>query len=257
MSITLARVVTCWLASAVTLASLASPAAAHVQLNAPNGGEVFTVGEEITLQWEILIAHNTHDWDLMYSVTGAAPWTEFEQDIPAVGDLSVGAVHSAVVTVLPGMVGTTTRFRVRMDNLTGTDYYDKSDGDITVLPGPWDDLGFALAGTEGEATLVGTGPLSAGSNNRIDLGGALPGVTAFWFLGLAAGNAPFKGGTLVPVPVLLSLPVPTDGAGDSSLPFVWPAGVPAGASFFVHAWFADPAGPKGAAASHALQGIAQ
>ena len=243
-------------AALATLALLAAPSAAHVGVLAPNGGEVFVVGDQVTIQWTVLISHNTQDWDIFYSTTGAAPWSKFHMNIPPVGSTAVGTIHDYTATITPELVGSTTRFRVRMDNVTGTDYYDKSDADFTVLSGPWENLGFGLAGTNGVATLVGTGDLTAGSNNSVDLANAAPNSTAFVFLGTSAGNAPFKGGTLVPIPILLTLPVPTDAEGAVSLPFVWPAGVPSGAQLFIHAWFADTAGPSGAAASDALQATA-
>ena len=46
-------------------------------------------------------------------------------------------------------------------------------------------------------------------------------------VGLSPLNAPFKGGALVPAPLLL-VPLLTNAAGASGLPFTWPANVPAG-----------------------------
>lgn len=226
---------------------------AHISVLAPNGGEVFTVGEQVTIQWTVLVTHNTQNWDIFYSTTGASPWTEFHMDITPTGSTAAGSNHSYTATIIPEQVSSTMRFRVRMDNATGTDYYDKSDADFTVLPGPWDNLGFGLAGTNGEGNLVGTGDLTGGSSNSLDLTNAVPSSTAFLFLGTTAGNVPFKGGTLVPIPILFTLQFPTDAEGALSVPFVWPAGVPSGSLLYFHYWYANAGGPAGVAASNAVE----
>jgi len=241
------------LLTALAFALPAGAVSAHVGVLTPNGGEVFSVGDQVTISWTVLISHNTANWDIFYSLNGVAPWTDFHMDIPAVGDISVGSIHSYTATIIPELIGTSTRFRVRMDNVTGTDYYDKCDADFTVLPGPWDNLGLGLAGTNGEGNLVGTGDMSGGSTNSIDLTNAMPSSTAFLFLGFTEGNAPFKMGTLVPVPIALSLALPTDAEGALALPFVWPTGVPSGAEIYFHYWYPDAGGPVGAAASNALR----
>ena len=47
----------------------------HVNLNAPNGGEVLQAGSVFMVEWRIVIAHSLLDWDLWYSTTGASgPW---------------------------------------------------------------------------------------------------------------------------------------------------------------------------------------
>lgn len=246
-----------WLLVSLAMVVPVALASAHVRINSPNGGETFTVGEEITIEWEVLISHTTINWDLWYSNTGAAPWTEWSMDIPAVGSVGVGTIHTKMLTILPEFVGSQFRIRVRMDNVDGEiDYYDVTNSTMTVLPGPWDNLGFGLPGTNGQATLVGTGDLTGGSLNRLDLANAAPSSPAIVFVGLAAGNAPFKGGTLVPVPVLITVTLGTNAVGDIALPFVWPTGIPSGLAFYFHYWFSDAAGPVGVASSEALKATA-
>ena len=73
-------------------------------------------------------------------------------------------------------------------------------------------------------------------------------------LGLAALEAPFLGGLLVPRPDVVVLGLPVDGAGAMQLDFVWPPGLPSGFQFWLQHWIADPAGPVGFSASNAVRG---
>lgn len=106
----------------------------HVELDAPNGGEVLPVGSVFTIEWHIVIAHNQLDWDLWYSTTGAAgPWISIAQDLPP-GSAEAGSVHTYDWTV-PDDPSNQVRIRVRMDN-SATDYEDISDADLTIETGP-------------------------------------------------------------------------------------------------------------------------
>jgi len=50
---------------------------AHVKVIKPNGGEVLAAGSAYTLEWGVIIPHNTKNWDLWYSTTGEnGPWIE-------------------------------------------------------------------------------------------------------------------------------------------------------------------------------------
>ncbi|GEM_PF-1289630 len=122
---------------------------------------------------------------------------------------------------------------------------------------PWKDLGNGLPGTAGTPLLAGTGPLSAGSANQIDLTNALAAGTTNLVWGFSLINLPFKGGVIGPSIDILLSGLPLDASGSLTIPFVWPAGVPAGTQFWLQHWIADPAGPSGFAASNTLQGEAQ
>ena len=124
---------------------------------------------------------------------------------------------------------------------------------------PWTDLGLGKAGSDlnGDMAmlpetpfLTGTGTFTAGSANTLDLYNAFPSVTTNLFIGLFAINAPFKGGTLVPATgfLLLSFPVGVD--GEFHLPFVWPAGIPAGINLFWQHWVQDPGATQNLSASN-------
>jgi hypothetical protein len=119
----------------------------------------------------------------------------------------------------------------------------------------WTDLGYALDGTNGAPSLVGTGTLWPASAGSLQLKHAKPLSLAILFVSFASSPVPFKGGTLVTVPVLLSLPLATDGTGSLALPFVWPAGVPAATPLYFQSAIQDAAGPQGAALSNALKAV--
>jgi hypothetical protein len=122
--------------------------------------------------------------------------------------------------------------------------------------GAFTDEGCALAGVAGEPWLTGAGDLSAGSANAVALSSAAPSATAGLFLALASTPAPFKGGTLKPVPFFDPVITTTDGAGAIPLPFVMPAGVPPGTELWVQWAIQDAAAVKGVSLSNAILGVA-
>ena len=128
----------------VVLAS--SPAAAHVALDQPNGGESLDAGAMTTIQWHIIIGHDTLNWDLWYSVSGpTGPWIEIALDIPA-GVITTGAVHQYQWHI-PAVDSSQVRIRVRRDNAS-MDYQDASDGDLAIVGGLFGD-GFESSDTSG------------------------------------------------------------------------------------------------------------
>jgi hypothetical protein len=117
--------------------------------------------------------------------------------------------------------------------------------------GTWTDLGFGLAGSQGVPKLVGSGSLLPGSGVSLLLTDAHVSIDDWLVIGLVAAYAPFKGGTLVPDPVLI-IPMVTDAFGTSQIGGVWPAGLPSGLTVYLQCWILDPVAPKGLAASNAL-----
>lgn len=143
----------------------------------------------------------------------------------------------------------------RCETQLNTDAWDCVIYTLVEPPGPWCDLGNALAGTNGDPLLVGSGPLTAGSSVSIDLSNASPGAPAFVTIGFSAINAPFKGGVMVPYPDLL-FGMTIDLIGGASLAGTWPGGVPSGFTTYFQWWIADAGGPSGFAASNAISGTA-
>lgn len=126
------------------------PTAAHTIILEPNGGEVFTAGETITIRWAIGIAHDLQNWDLRYTLddptTDAAcandatpSWQVLETNIPPTctegggGLCSPGpCVMTYLWTIPDSLVSSAAKIRVRMDN-SGVDYWDRSDAPFTIL----------------------------------------------------------------------------------------------------------------------------
>ncbi|MBK8831175.1 MAG: T9SS type A sorting domain-containing protein [Saprospiraceae bacterium] len=90
---------------------------AHVELDNPLGGETFTVGQTVTIQWHIAIPHNTLNWDVLFSTDGGATWSFIQMDLP-VGSLSYS-------WVVPDIITSQARVSVIQDN-SGQDYQDES-----------------------------------------------------------------------------------------------------------------------------------
>jgi hypothetical protein len=109
------------------------------------------------------------------------------------------------------------------------------------------DLGFGGPGTMA-LEVCGQALDLEGSLATLTLTGAPPAVPVFFVLGLVNDPTPLKGGTLVPVPLLLLFDVPSDGAGEVTFPV--PGGPGSVGSVYVQA-----ATPTGATAdfSNALE----
>ncbi len=114
--------------------------------------------------------------------------------------------------------------------------------------GPWIDLGQGLPGAHGPLVLSGAGATLPEADCVLHVaGGAGPGIV---FGGFVAATQPFLGGTLVPAP---QLQAPLGPGG--TLPFRWPAGLPAGTSVYLQAWYAAPGPDAPASATNALRAI--
>ncbi len=120
-----------WLLRLGALALLPAPALAHVEIDAPNGGEVFLPGSVVTIEWHVTITHALNDWDVWYSTTGNdGPWNIVAMNLPA-GSNQAGSVHTFEWTV-PSTPSTDVYVRVRMDN-NATNYFDVSDAALAIV----------------------------------------------------------------------------------------------------------------------------
>ncbi len=111
----------------------------------------------------------------------------------------------------------------------------------------------------GHVTLIKE-PLSGGGPLVLPTAPALlmlrdspPLSTAVLFIGLTYDPVPFKGGELAPVPVLLQVGLFTNAEGSIDLPYLWPAGIPAGFELFMQSAVADALAPQGVWLSNTLQ----
>lgn len=112
--------------------------------------------------------------------------------------------------------------------------------------------GFALAGVAGLPSLQATGFLEGGDPLTLTLKHGKPSGAATLFLGFAPLFAPFKGGTLVPVPNLILPGFPLNSAGSLVLESTWPDGVPAGVTVYLQFWMAEAAAIKGVSATNGI-----
>jgi hypothetical protein len=135
---------------------------------------------------------------------------------------------------------------------------DGNDGIFLWGGGPWKNLGYGLAGTNGTMPChTATGTLAEGEVVRLVLGSALQGSAAAVVFSLTELSAPFKGGTLVPFPDFVVAGLPVDAEGDVSLATVFPSGVPAGFEIYTQYGVTDPGAPAGFSASNAFSGLTE
>ncbi len=169
------------------------------------------------------------------------------------GNVSVSMFSQAGQQFRAEIPGSATSYVITATDLAGN---TGSTGTIVILGGgnPWTDLGGGLAGVSGVPGLTGSGPATAGSANALALLGAAPAAPAALFaaLGPVGPGASFKGGTLLPIPVLLQIGLATDGAGAITLPFVMSPGL-SGVSLVFQYGISDGAAVKNVALSKGLQ----
>ena len=121
-------------------ALLPTSAFAHVGLNGPTGGETLVAGSTFRIAWEVLIEHDTLNWDLWYStVSDTGPWTEIATDLP-LGDPTEGALHF-YNWLIPDAPDSSVWLQVRQDNDQQTDWYDESEAFSILAAGDFNGSG--------------------------------------------------------------------------------------------------------------------
>jgi hypothetical protein len=118
----------------------------------------------------------------------------------------------------------------------------------------WSSQSAGLAGTHGVPLIAVLGPLVPGTPLRFELNEARRYAPCWLFLGLTELLAPFKGGVLVPNPVMV-VPQSTDGFGFKSFGGTWPAGVPTGSTLYAQWWVMDQNAIQGLSATAAAKGV--
>ncbi|MFK7742980.1 MAG: prolyl oligopeptidase family serine peptidase [Planctomycetota bacterium] len=115
----------------------------------------------------------------------------------------------------------------------------------------FEDLGNALAGTQGAPMLAAAGATTPSSPVVFAVGDAMPNSIGMLVLGGEAVFTPLFGGVLVPrfdVAVGFAL----DGGGAAAIAATWPS-TPAGSSLYLQAVALDPGAPFSVSASNALR----
>ncbi|HZM00251.1 MAG TPA: VCBS repeat-containing protein [Planctomycetota bacterium] len=119
-------------------------------------------------------------------------------------------------------------------------------------PSPWSSLGPALAGAQGPPKLTGKGTLQPHSPVTFAIDQGKPLSSAVLVIGPSALNAPFKGGTMVPYPLVLVFGLPLNASGHFAATGTWFGNLPPGTHVIFQAWIADAAGPAGFAATNGV-----
>jgi hypothetical protein len=221
-------------------------------LTLPGFGQPLGLGSSVALQGDVLLLGAPHE-DLGIGKVGtahlyrrhASSWTH-EQTLAADDGLPDDEFGAAAA--LEGTLGVLGAPRAG---------FSASDsGAVYIYSGfdPWKDEGGALAGTNGAPLLTGTGSLMPGAATTLRVTGALPGAPLHLLVGFSVQNLPFKGGTLVPLPVLIFHGLATDAAGGFVLSFGWLSSFPSMFPTTFQAWIADAGGPAGFAATNGLTG---
>lgn len=116
------------------------------------------------------------------------------------------------------------------------------------------DLGFGLPGTGGVTPqLCAFGHTTGGDVFTLLVRDALPLTTMGLYVGLAANPTPFKGGQLVPVPLLLDFILFTDADSALVLPAPGGTGTTGSVVAVIQCAFLDPGAVKGVSLSNALE----
>lgn len=121
----------------------------------------------------------------------------------------------------------------------------------SLLPGPWQNLGFGKPGQLGTPSLFGSGTPTANSLVTLTVDNGAPLANAWFIAGGARVDLPFFGGVLVPTPSVI-LPAALDADGRLAFGVVWPTGLPSGVPIHAQAWIADPTATFGLAATNGL-----
>ena len=122
---------------------------------------------------------------------------------------------------------------------------------------PWQDLGYALAGVNGEPTLRGDGPLAPNTPAEVRLRDAAPVALVAFLLSGEMNPTPFRGGILVPIPFIDVVTGFTNGTGGYTVPFQWPGIAVEGDAFVTQVIVADNHAIKNYAFSNALRGTSR
>ncbi len=61
---------------------IAQPTAAHVTLTLPSGGERFSTGSIVSIEWRETQQHNTLNWDVYLSEDNGVTWQQIAFDLP-------------------------------------------------------------------------------------------------------------------------------------------------------------------------------
>ena len=120
-------------------------------------------------------------------------------------------------------------------------------------PNAWTDEGSALAGVSGDPLLEASGGLVPTTRQFLDLSNAAPSAMSAIYASGSSSPAPFKGGTLLPGPALLTVFMGTNAEGGWEINFRAPAAA-SGTEIWVQVAIQDAAAVQGVSLSNAVKG---
>ncbi len=126
------------------------------------------------------------------------------------------------------------------------------DGRAIRLPDGWTNRGGSVAGDAGRPLLWGDGELVANSPVTFAVSQGPASTLSLMIIGFDLLDAPFKGGSLIPMPDLL-FPMPLDSNGELQIDALWPTDLPSGSDIYWQFWIPDASAPNGKAATNGLQ----
>lgn len=188
---------------------------------------------------------NYYSTNLFYSVNGG--------DETCVQMFSQGSQQFR--GVIPGELNGVVSYRVETVDEAGntavssTFNYTQTSSSTTV----WQNLGCGTNGVRGVPYLAGVGTMAPLSINKIHLIDAAPSALTNLFMSISSTPANFKGGVLYTVPIIVTLGLITDPAGQISFGFQWPSGIPAGAALWWQYAIQDAAAQGGVSVSNAIK----
>lgn len=95
---------------------------AHVQLDYPRGGETFSAGETVFIQWHVEISHHQENWDLYFSADGGGTWEAIRLDM--------NPSQLSYLWTVPQITSEHAQIRIYMDNVNID--YDDTSGDFII-----------------------------------------------------------------------------------------------------------------------------
>ncbi len=181
-----------------------------VTLTEPVAGATFAGGTIVPVRWSGLAPEGLHSFTVLASYDAGRTWHEVVRELPGTATQYDWQLQpsAGIADVRVRVVARDRRFQ-----------NSSADGKIVVTPGTGTcqpDLGFAGPGNV-HLTVCGDA-LASGGMADLRMTGAPGGAISWLVAGLLATPTPFYGGTLVPVPPILTVPFIASGVGEAALP---------------------------------------
>ena len=101
------------------------PVDAHVTLRTKLKDSIYNPGDQVNIEWEVLVEHDPIDWDLFYSFDGGKSWEPIEEGIPL--------DQLKYTWIAPDLDSDSMLIRIVQDNEVTEDYDEVSDT-FSIVP---------------------------------------------------------------------------------------------------------------------------